>query len=79
MFEKIIKLVDTAFDSSVIIRVNSIEKNSYQFELDRTIIDDKYQDTIDSPEQVSAYDYVELFKQFGYTVEVIEPELTIEI
>lgn len=79
MFEKIIKIVDTAFDSEIIVRVSSIEKNSYQFELDKNTIYYKYADTIDIPEQVSVIDYVDLFKEFGYDVEVIEPELTIEI
>lgn len=79
MFEKIIKIVDTAFDIETVVRVSSAEKNSYQFELDRNTIYYKYADTIDTPEQVDVNDYIDLFKEFGYTVEVIEPELTIEI
>lgn len=79
MFEKIIKIVDTAFDSEIIVRLSSVEKNSYQFELDRTTIYHMYMSSLDITDQVSVYDYVELFKEFGYTVEFIESELTIEI
>lgn len=80
MFEKIIKIVDTAFDTEIIVRVSSIEKNSYQFEVDRIAVEEVLENIMlkfgDYPNPES---YAQLFEGFGYTVEFIEPELTIEI
>lgn len=81
MFEKIIKIKDSEeFLGSCIVRLMSDVKNSYQFELDRIAVKEVYENIIlkfgDYPNSEA---YAQLFEGFGYTVEFIEPELTIEI
>lgn len=80
MFEKIIKVRCTHWPSNFcIVRLTSDVKNSYQFELDRIEVDQIYQDQIEELPTINTEEYANLFKEFGYTVEFIESELTIEI
>lgn len=80
MFEKIIKIRFEEYPTgSCIVRLTSDVKNSYQFELDRIAVADIYQDKIEEQDHINTEEYANLFKEFGYIVEVIEPELTIEI
>jgi hypothetical protein len=80
MFEKIIKIRFEEYPTgSCIVRLTSDVKNSYQFELDRIAVSDIYQDKIEEQDPINTEEYAKLFKDFGYTVEFIEPELTIEI
>lgn len=80
MFEKIINIRFEEYPTgSCIIRLSSDVKNSYQFELDRISVDRIYQDQIEELPTINTEEYANLFKEFGYTVEFIEPELTIEI
>jgi hypothetical protein len=80
MFEKTIKIrFEEHYAGTVIVRLSSSEKNSYQFELDRTAVENRYNELIEEQTHINTEEYAELFKEFGYTVEFIEPELTIEI
>jgi hypothetical protein len=80
MFEKIIKIRFEEYPTgSCIVRLTSGVKNSYQFELDRIAVADIYQDQIEELPTINTEEYANLFKEFGYTVEFIESELTIEI
>ena len=80
MFEKIIKIRFEEYPTgSCIVRLTSDVKNSYQFELDRIAVSDIYQDKIEEQDPINTEEYANLFKDFGYSVEFIEPELTIEI
>ena len=81
MFEKVIKIRFEEYPTgSCIVRLTSDVKNSYQFELDRIAVEEVSQNIMlkfgDYPNPEA---YAQLFEGFGYTVEFIEPELTIEI
>lgn len=80
MFEKIIKIRFEDYPTgSCIVRLTSEVKNSYQFELDRTAVENCYNEFIEEQTSINPEAYAQLFEGFGYTVEVIEPEFTIEI